>query len=232
MIGGATFSALVFPCVTLICFIFVDIIECWERSTNAIPLTSMVFYGIIWAFNSVICCYHGSTYGYRADPVPTHHGNIKVSLVKRSVPPQPFYLNLWVAMPIAGVIIFASIFVEFQYIWTSMWRSQLYGMFGTLFGVFSLLVFIVSEIGIVFTYLTLRAGNYNWQWRSFLIGASGGICIGLYMDYYFFFVANIELFAAELIYYIWSILVSFSLVIMCGMVSFLASFGFVKTMFE
>ena len=105
-------------------------------------------------------------------------------------------------------------------------------MFGSLFAVFALLVFIISEISIIVTYLTLKAGNYNWQWRSFWIGASGGIFFGAYMDYYFFFIANMNVFSAELIYYIWSILAWYSFIMMCGMISFISSYTFVKVIYE
>jgi transmembrane 9 superfamily protein 3 len=78
-------------------------------------------------------------------------------------------------------------------------------MFGFLFLVLGLLIFIVSEISIIQTYFALQAGNHYWHWRSFWVGAAGGIFFGLYMNYYFFFVANFDMFSSELIYYIWSI---------------------------
>lgn len=62
--GGAAAAALSYPCLTLLCFVSVDLIEWWERDTKAIPLTSMFFYGLLWALNSIICSCHGATWGY------------------------------------------------------------------------------------------------------------------------------------------------------------------------
>ena len=112
-----------------------------------------------------------------------------------------------------------------------MWRSYLYAMFGSLFAVMMLLVFVVSEISIISTYFALQAGNYNWQWRSFWIGASGGIFFGLYMDYYFFFIAGMDMFSAELIYYIWSLLICYSFIMVCGSISYAASYVFVTVIY-
>lgn len=148
-IGGATVASFVFPATTLACFIFVDVIEWMERSSEATPLTSMFLYGTIWMCISVGFTYAGATCGYKSKPMTTKN---KANPVKRRIPAQPWYMNLALIMVFAGAIQFSCIYVEFMYIWNSVWRSSLYAMFGSLLINMLLLVCVVSEISIVQTY--------------------------------------------------------------------------------
>jgi len=118
-IGGATVSAFVYPSIVLICFAFVDVIEFYE-DPKRYPLTSPFIFAVIWMTVSIVATYHGATIGYRQ---PGMSSRAKVSAVKKRIPAQPFYMNLCVLMPVCGAIQFATIFVEFMYIWNSIWRS-------------------------------------------------------------------------------------------------------------
>ncbi len=57
-------------------------------------------------------------------------------------------MSLFVQMPTLGAIQFLCIFVEFIYIWNSVWRSSLDAMFGSLLVNMMLLVLVVSELSI------------------------------------------------------------------------------------
>lgn len=69
----------------------------------------------------------------------------------------------------------------------SVWHSYLYAMFGFLFINMQLLTIVVCLLSIVQTYVQLNAGNYEWQWRSFFLGASGGIYMAIYSLYFMVF---------------------------------------------
>lgn len=140
-------------------------------------------------------------------------------------------MRLIVLMPIFGAIQFGCIFVEFMYIWNSVWRSNLYAMFGSLFIVMLLLVFVVSEISIIQTYFQLRHENYEWQWRSFWTGASCGLYVAAYTLYYMIYTAKMDLLAGELIYLVWASLAAYSVTIMCGMLAIFASAQFVESIY-
>jgi hypothetical protein len=157
MIRGSTFSAFIYPAIILCCCIAIDVIEAFDKSSSALPLVTVLCYGVIFMTISVVCCYHGSIIGYTThDPKSA----IRVNPVKRSIPDMPWFLKRRVVMPVVGAIIFSSIFFEFTYIWDSIWGNRLYAMFGSLLLVVALLVFVVAEISIVHTYLLLQYENY------------------------------------------------------------------------
>jgi transmembrane 9 superfamily protein 2/4 len=153
--GGVTISAFIYPTVVMICLVVIDLIEWIEKSAAGMPLTSVFIYGAVWTTMSITMCYHGATVGYRADPYLSLP--CKQVAMPRKVPAQPWYVSMKLLMPCFGAIIFASIFVEFTYLWNSIWRSQLYQMFGFLFAVLLILIFVVSELAIVQTYWSLQA---------------------------------------------------------------------------
>jgi len=152
----------------------------------------------------------------------------KPNPLPKKIPAQPWFMRKRVLMPLFGAIMFASIFVEFQYIWNSVWRSYMYAMFGSLFICMALLVFVVCELSIIQCYFQLQCGNYEWQWRSFILGASGGIFVGLYSIYYMVCIAKMDMLAGELIYFVYAALGTYSLSVMCGMISWCASWHFVQ----
>ena len=227
-IGGATVSAFVYPSIVLICFAFVDIIE-WYEDPKRYPLTSPFLYGVIWMTVSIAATYHGATTGYRMSGMSSR---TKVSAVKKRIPAQPFYLNMCILMPVFGAIQFASIFVEFMYIWNSIWRSQIYAMFGSLFINMLILICVISCLSIIQTYFQLRHENHEWHWRAFLTGASCGIYIGLYTFYYMAFIAKMNMWQGELIYFVWAVLFTYSISVMCGMIALLASAQFVESIYS
>jgi hypothetical protein len=146
---GATASALLFPGLTLAIILFVDIIEWMERASDAPAITTFAVQSILWMLISWFCCYFGALRGYKAEPYAIPQ---KANPVLRTIPSQPIYLHLKVLMPICGALTFASFFVEFQYVWNSVWRAYMYNMYFYLTACMLLLIFIVAELSVVVTY--------------------------------------------------------------------------------
>ena len=151
-IGGATFSAFVYPLMSMCCFVIMDLIE-WAEKADAVPLTSMLIYCAVWMVLNVAACYHGSTKGFCAESWASER---KPNPVKRKIPSQPWWLDLKILMPLCGSIIFTCVFVEFNYIWISVWRKYLFAMYWALYTVMGLLIFVIAEISIVVTYVSLQ----------------------------------------------------------------------------
>ena len=57
-------------------------------------------------------------------------------------------------------------------------------MFGFLLLNFNLLIIIIALLSIISTYTQLCSQNYEWWWRSFIVGGSGGVYIAMYALYY------------------------------------------------
>ena len=71
-------------------------------------------------------------------------------------------------------------YAEFSYLFDSIFRAQMYAMFGFLLINLILQIAIISLLSILQTYMQLSYQNYDWWWRSFAIGASGAIYMLLY----------------------------------------------------
>jgi hypothetical protein len=69
MIRGATFSAFIYPSMIFICCVAVDLIETVEKSSAAIPMLSLMCYGVLMMTISVVACYHGSMIGYTSGEI-------------------------------------------------------------------------------------------------------------------------------------------------------------------
>ena len=56
----------------------------------------------------------------------------------------------------------------------------MYNSFGNLLMAMILQIIVISLLSCISTYVQLCSQNYNWWWRSFIIGASGSIFIAYY----------------------------------------------------
>jgi len=77
---------------------------------------------------------------------------------------------------------------EFHYVVTSVWRSQVLGLFVFMFININMLICIISLISVLNTYLSLRAGDWAWWWRSF----HQGFWVGLWAFTYMMYMAEVE----------------------------------------
>lgn len=125
-------------------------------------------------------------------------------------------------------MIFSTVFAEFYYVLTSIWRSYIYGMFGMLFFNLSLLLVVITLISVLSTYLSLQYGNWGWWWRSYLIGYTAGVFLILYSVYAMFCVFKMDLFWGDIVYLLYTVLFGGMFGTMCGSISVLASFVFIN----
>ena len=50
----------------------------------------------------------------------------------------------------------------------SLWRDQIYYLFGFLWLALNVIIIISSEVSIIVVYLCLCKGDYNWWWKILL----------------------------------------------------------------
>jgi hypothetical protein len=105
-------------------------------------------------------------------------------------------------------------------------------MFGYVMVFSILLMVVISELSIIWTFLALRNGDYKWQWRSFLVGASSMVYFGIFTFYYMIFHLKLSLFSNDLVYLLWSGLFLISSMLMTGTVSSFASAAFVRYIYK
>lgn len=108
----------------------------------------------------------------------------------------------------------------------------MYAMFGFLFVNLQLTTLIVCLLSIVQTYVLLNAQNYEWWWRAFYLGASGGIYMGLYSLYFMHFDLQMDLLWGEIVYLLYMLMCTSMFSIMCGTISVIASFCFIMSIYS
>ena len=144
-LGSACISAFALPSWLISSLALIDLIEWNVDSSAKIPFTlalAMVFGFLLF---TVPLSMHGAYRGFtKAAEKP------KVNLVRRLIPDQPWFTHPAVTLPLFGLIIFSSIYVEFVYMLDSMWHSYtIYAMFGFLLINLCLMTVVVGLLSIL-----------------------------------------------------------------------------------
>lgn len=143
---AASVAAFMLPVYIVGTFLMVDFIEYFETSNQLFPFTSIVLFTFIWVVCNVPAAYWGA---YIAFTNSKDQPPLKISPVRREIPPQPWYLDYKVSVVVTGFLMFSVVMSEFHYVLTSVWRSQMIGMFFLLFVNFNLLLVVVSLLSIL-----------------------------------------------------------------------------------
>lgn len=178
---AASASCTVLPFFITANFAMVDIIEWFEKSNQIAPFTSILLYMFLWFIFNLPGTYFGSYLGFMKcnDKPPC-----KVSLYKKPIPKQPWYLNVFFTWILASFIIFTTVMSELHFVITSVWRSQILGLYFALLLNINLTICVIGLVSMLTTYMSLRAGNWNWWWRSFFQGFGVGLWIFIYCMYH------------------------------------------------
>ncbi|EAY03079.1 endomembrane protein 70, putative [Trichomonas vaginalis G3] len=155
----------------------------------------------------------------------------QVSLIRRKIPDQPFYLSLLFLMVVIGFIGSISIFVELPYILTAFLQYNFTYAWGFMFIVVILLFIVISCCSIISTYLRLANENYEWQWPSFLAPFATGVYCFFYCIYYMKKKTMMSGVIQILFFISYSVDFSLAVGFVCGFVGFASSAIFVRMMY-
>jgi transmembrane 9 superfamily protein 2/4 len=158
-------------------FFIMNIVALVQRSTDAVPFTTMLVLVILWFGISTPLVFLGAYFGYKQDAIAYP---VSTSSIPRQIPDQPWFMGMLFTLAIGGILPFGACFVELFYIMSSMWMDYYYYVFGFLFLVFLILLVTCAEITVLFTYFQLCSEDYHWWWRSFCNGGSSAIYVFLY----------------------------------------------------
>lgn len=86
-------------------------------------------------------------------------------------------------------------------------------------------------MSILFIYLNLCSGDYNWCWNSFFMGSSPVLYLIIYSIYYSFYL-NITRLSAMVVYYGIMGLICAMLLFICGTISVFFNFIFLKLIYS
>jgi len=201
--------------------------QCLKKSTDAVPITTIVILLVLWFGISIPLVYLGSYFGFKTDAIefPTN-----TSSIPRQIPDQPWYMSNMFTLAVGGILPFGACFVELFFILASVWMDQYYYVFGFLLLVFFILVATCVEITVLFCYFQLCGEDYHWWWRSFATAGSTGIWIFGYSIMYFKQL-QANSFATYMLYFGYMSLACFGLFLATGCVGVYSALTFNQTIF-
>lgn len=227
--SNALFTAISFPSMAFGIFFILNLFIWNEKSSGAVPFTTMLAMVGMWFGISVPLVFAGAVLAQRSKPqvVPT-----KVNLITRLVMQErPVYSKFWFQIVLGGVLPFAACFIEIFFILTSLWLHQYYSMFTCLFLGFLIMVITCAEISIVMVYLQLTHEDHRWHWRSFLVSASAAGYMFLYSIVYFFTKLEITKLGSIALYLGYNFLACAGFALLTGTIGYIATNYFVWTIY-
>jgi len=223
------FTAFMFPGAFFSVFFVLNLFIWGQKSSGAVPFTTMFALLVLWFGISVPLVFLGSYFGFRK---PATTLPVRTNQIPRQIPAQPWFIQPLFTSLVGGVLPFGAVFTELFFIMSSLWQHQFYYLFGFLALVLVILIVTCAEISIALTYFQLTSEDYNWWWRSFFSSASSALYVFLYSILYFSSRLQIEKPVSQLIYFGYMFLLSMIFFLLTGSIGTMASFGFVKAIYS
>ena len=221
-------TSVLFPGTLIFGYIIVNIVLSIEKSNAAVHFYDIVSLFILWIFCTFPLILIGSFFGYKSKRLNVP---CDINRIPSAIPDKPCYLNYRYINFITGLIGFATIFIELNSVMSALCRHQIYFM-ATFIGIsFLLFVIVVGEMAVLFVFLNLCRGDYNWAWKSFKMGGSPVIYIIIYSVLYFFYL-RITRISSMIVYFGMMGLISAMVLFICGSIAVLFNFVFLKLIYS
>jgi len=220
-------TSFVFPGTLIFGYIIVNIILTIEKSNASVHFSDIISLFVLWIFCTLPLILIGSFFGYKSRKMNVP---CEINRIPSSVPEKPCYLHYKYITFLTGFIGFATIFIEFNYVMSALWRHQIYFVATFMWISFLLFVIVVGEMSILFVFLNLCRGDYNWAWKSFIMGSSPVIYIVIYSIFYFLYLRITRL-SSMIVYFGMMGLISSMVLFICGSIAVLFNFVFLKIIY-
>ncbi|PKA63920.1 hypothetical protein AXF42_Ash004930 [Apostasia shenzhenica] len=222
-------TAFTFPGIVFAIFFVLNALIWGEKSSGAVPFTTMFALVLLWFGISVPLVFVGAYIGFKK---PTFEDPVKTNKIPRQIPEQAWYMNPVFSILIGGILPFGAVFIELFFILTSIWLQQFYYLFGFLFLVFAILIVTCAEITIVLCYFQLCSEDYLWWWRSYLTSGSSALYLFLYAAFYFFTKLEITKPVSGILYFGYMLIASYAFFVLTGTIGFYACFWFTRLIYS
>ena len=209
-------------------YIIVNIVLIIEKSNAAVNFSDIISLFFLWIFCTFPLILIGSFFGYKSNKINMPFTFNKIPSI---IPPKPWYLHYKYITFITGLIGFATIFIEFNYVMAALWRHQIYFLAFYLWISFCLFIIVVGEMTILVVYYNLCYGDYRWWWKSFIIGCSPVIYFILYSIIYFFYL-RINSLSGMIVYFGIMGMISSIVTFICGTTSLFFCMGFLNQIYS
>ena len=145
---------------------------------------------------------------------------------------KSWYLHYRYLSCVTGLICFMTILFELNYIMRSLWKHELYLVFPFLWISFFFFVIVTGEVSIIVVFWNLCYGDYNWWWKSFLVGSSPVIYFILYSITYFLLSMSTTRLSTIFVYFGIMTIISAMALFICGSISVIVCFGFITLFYS
>ena len=221
-------TSFLFPGTLIFGYIIVNIILTLENSNAAVSFYDILSLFVLWIFCTFPLILIGSFFGFKSRRMNVP---CDINRIPSAIPEKPCYLHYKYITFVTGFIGFATIFIEFNYVMAALWTHQIYFMATFIWISFLMFIIVVGEIAILFVFLNLCKGDYNWAWKSFIMGSSPVIYIVIYSVLYFFYLRVAHL-SALVIYFGMMGLIAVIITFICGSMSVIFNFVFLKIIYS
>lgn len=221
-------TAVFFPGLCFLVFLSFNTILAFYKSTGSAPFLDVLILAAMWCCVSIPLVFIGAFFGYKKEVLsfPT-----VTSTIARSIPEPSLLLNPMLSILAAGMIPFASAYLELFFMMSSLWMDQYYYVFGFTLIVFILLLISSAEISVLLVYYQLVNENHRWWWFSLFTGGCVSIYFYVYSFIWFRSLESSRMFFTYILYFGYMFLMCFGLFLVTGCVGSLTSLWFVKKMF-
>merc|ERR1719291_44870 len=111
-------TAFLYPGMFFTIFFVLNLGIWGEKSSGAVPFTTMFALLVLWFGVSVPLVFLGAFFGYKKAPIALP---VRTNQIPRQVPEQPWYISGVVSSIIGGVLPFGAVFTELFFIMSSIW---------------------------------------------------------------------------------------------------------------
>ena len=217
-------TSLLFPGILVFGYIIINIVLTIEKSNAAVQFNDIISLFVLWIFCTLPLILMGSFFGAITKKL---YVPCVINRIPNVIPNKPWYLHYKYIIFISGFIGFATIFIELKYVMGALWNHEIYILATYYWISFFLFMIVIGEISILFVFFNLCRGDYNWWWKSFIIGCSPLIYFILYSIYYLFYMRISRLSSIVVYFGIMGLICSIVFFI-CGSISLLFNFVFLK----
>ena len=155
----------------------------------------------------------------------------RVGLIKRNIPPTPFYLKIPFVSMVISILSFGSTFMEINYVLMALWQYKMHQVWGFSLLVTLLLFVVVGCSTTVAVYLRLSFENYLWHWMSFIAPSGVTLYVFGYSVYYFMYKTEMTGVLQTMYFFAYSGILSCTIGVTCGFIGFISSAWFVSRIY-
>ncbi|CAG9571133.1 putative endomembrane protein [Leishmania major strain Friedlin] len=202
-------------------------------TTNFPYFAGVIVVLFVWVFIAYPLCLAGvlcSRYVFRRTE---RRRNIPhVNQIPRLIPQPPrkllapCYLLL-----VSGILPFIVVFVEFNFVFTSIWSLRPFHLYGFLTITAIFYIVVTACVSVVATFVLLSTENHYWKWMSIGFGASCAAYTFGYAVFFYLFKSSMHGLFMFLLYYAYCFVIMMFLALIGGTVSYFAASYFVKAIY-